>query len=411
MSTPPPATSGPPVDEIALRDRDADKGLVANYVDRLKSGELGVLPVIVGVIIVWLVFWSQNHRFLTAFNLTNLTLQTVGIAVAASGIVLVLLLGEIDLAVGSVAGLCASIAVVTNLDHSVPGWAAVGLGILAGAVIGFIHGAITAWVGVPSFVVTLAGFIGWQGVMLKTLGEGGSRNVTDDFMQSLTQRFLGPEIAWPLVIALLAVLIGNDLYQRRKRLAAGLVTPPIAGTLIRDGLIAAVAIAATLVWTRDRGLPLAVVILLAIVIVLDLTVRRSPFGRRIMAVGGNKEAARRAGISVQNTLILVFLLCGALGGFAGIMLASRNLNVTQTTGGGQFLLMSIAAAVIGGTSLFGGRGSVWSAPLGALVLGSVANGIALLGLTSDYEYMITALVLLAAVVLDAVARRGRRAAR
>ena len=397
-----------PADDIALRDRDAEKGLIGGYLDRLKSGELGSLPVILGVIIVWAVFYFQNSNFLTAFNLTNLTLQSVAYAVAASGIVLVLLLGEIDLALGSVAGLCAAICVVMNLDHGVPGVVAVLLGVLAGAAAGFIHGAIIAWIGVPSFVVTLAGFIGWQGLLLYTLGSGGSRNITDEFTLNLTQKFLGPEIAWPIVIALLVVLFANDLYQRRKRLAAGLVTPPLVGTLIRDCLIAAVAVAAVLVWTSDRGMPVAVVITLAIVIGLDLMVRRTPFGRRIMAVGGNKEAARRAGISVSNTLLIVFVMCGALGGLAGILLSSRGLNVTQTTGGGNFLLSSIAAAVIGGTSLFGGRGSVWSALLGALVLGSVANGIALLGLTSDYEQMITALVLLAAVVLDALARRGRR---
>ncbi len=409
MTTDAPQPAGP--DDIALRDRDADKGLIGNYFDRLKSGELGSLPVILGVIIVWLVFYMKNSNFLSAFNLTNLTLQSVAIAVAAAGVVLVLLLGEIDLAVGSVAGLCAAICVVANLDHGVPGWLAVALAVLAGAVIGFIHGAITAWVGVPSFVVTLAGFIGWGGLLLYTLGAGGSRNITDQFTLDLTQKFLGPEFAWPLVIALLVCLFGNDLYQRRKRLAAGLVTPPLAGTLIRDCLVAAVAIGAVLVWSSDRGMPVAVVILLAIIIGLDLLVRRTPFGRRIMAVGGNKEAARRAGISVNNTLIIVFVLCGALAGLAGIMLSSRGLSVTQSTGGGNFLLTAIAAAVIGGTSLFGGRGTVYSALLGALVLGSVANGIALLGLTSDYEQMITALVLLAAVVLDAVARRGRRAAR
>ena len=215
-----------PADDIALRDRDAEKGLIGGYLDRLKSGELGSLPVILGVIIVWAVFYFQNSNFLTAFNLTNLTLQSVAYAVAASGIVLVLLLGEIDLALGSVAGLCAAICVVMNLDHGVPGVVAVLLGVLAGAAAGFIHGAIIAWIGVPSFVVTLAGFIGWQGLLLYTLGSGGSRNITDEFTLNLTQKFLGPEIAWPIVIALLVVLFANDLYQRRKRLAAGLVTPP-----------------------------------------------------------------------------------------------------------------------------------------------------------------------------------------
>lgn len=409
MSTTQP-TPPPEIDEIALRDRDADKGLVGNYIDRLKGGDLGSLPVIVGVIVVWAVFYSQNDKFLSAFNLTNLSLQIVSVGVAAVGIVLVLLLGEIDLSVGSVSGLCAAVTVVVNLDHGVSGPLALILGLLTGLVIGLIHGAIITLIGVPSFVVTLAGFIGWQGVLLYVLGDQGTRNVTDDFLLSLTDTFYGPAVAWPLLIVLLVALFGNDLYQRRRRLAAGLVVPPLAGTMIRDAIIAVVGVAAVAVWTEDRGLPLAVLILLVIVVVFDLIVRRTTFGRHIFAVGGNKEAARRAGISNKKIIAIVFGLCSMLAAAGGIMQASRGLSVNQASGSGQYLLNVIAAAVIGGTSLFGGRGSVWSAVLGALVIGSVANGIALLGLTSDYEFMITALVLLAAVIIDALARRGRATA-
>lgn len=409
MSTTQP-TPPPEIDEIALRDRDADKGLVGSYIDRLKGGDLGSLPVIVGVIVVWAVFYSQNDKFLSAFNLTNLSLQIVSVGVAAVGIVLVLLLGEIDLSVGSVSGLCAAVAVVVNLDHGVSGPLALLLGLLTGLVIGLIHGAIITMIGVPSFVVTLAGFIGWQGVLLYVLGDQGTRNVTDDFLLSLTDTFYGPEVAWPLLIVLLVGLFGNDLYQRRRRVAAGLVVPPLAGLMIRDAIIAIVGIAAVAVWTEDRGLPLAVLILLVIVVVFDLIVRRTTFGRHIFAVGGNKEAARRAGISNKKIIAIVFGLCSMLAAAGGIMQASRGLSVNQASGSGQYLLNVIAAAVIGGTSLFGGRGSVWSAVLGALVIGSVANGIALLGLTSDYEFMITALVLLAAVIIDALARRGRATA-
>jgi D-xylose transport system permease protein len=397
----------PPQDDIALRDRDADRGLVGQYIAKLRGGDLGALPVIVGVIVVWAIFQSQNDNFLTSFNLTNLSLQITPVAIAAIGVVLVLLLGEIDLSVGSVSGLCAAIAVVMNLDHGLNGPTAVLLGVLAGAVIGLIQGLIITRLAVPSFVVTLAGLIGWQGVLLYVLGDGGTRNLTDPFMVDLTNKFFGPEVAWPIVIALIVVLFGNDIYQRRRRVAAGLTVGPFAGLMIRDAIISVVAVVATVVWLDDRGLPLAVLIMLALAIVFDLIVRRTPFGRHVFAVGGNKEAARRAGISVPMIMTVVFMLCSALAAFAGMMAASRGLAVNQQSGAGSFLLNAIAAAVIGGTSLFGGRGSIWSAVLGALVIGSVANGIALIGLTSDYEFMITALVLLAAVIVDATARRGR----
>lgn len=401
---------GPPVDDIALRDRDADRSLVSGYIQQLKTGDLGMLPVIVGVIVVWVVFYLQNDRFLSSFNLTNLSLQICAVGIAAVGVVLVLLLGEIDLALGSVSGLCAAIVVVLNLEHSVAGPLAVLIGILAGAGVGLIHALVITRIGVPSFVVTLAGFIGWQGALLYVLGSGGARNVTDDFMLSLTDTFYGPEVAWPLVIVLLAVMVGFDHLARIRRVKAGLSDTAIGPIIVREAVIGIAAIVAVLIWTDDRGLPLAVLIFLGLVVAFDLIVRRTPFGRHIFAVGGSKEAARRAGINVNRIMTIVFVLSGALAAFAGIMAASRGLSVNQQSGGGAFLLNAIAAAVIGGTSLFGGRGSIYAALLGALVIGSVANGIALLGLTSDYELMITALVLLAAVIVDAVARRGRQSA-
>ncbi|MGD9694927.1 MAG: sugar ABC transporter permease [Thermoleophilia bacterium] len=397
-----------PAGDIALRDRDADRGLVQGYLERLKSGDLGMLPVIFGVAVVWIVFYLQNHRFVSAFNLTNLSLQICAVGIAAIGVVLVLLLGEIDLALGSVSGLCAAIVVVMNLEHSVPGVLAVLLGLAAGAAVGLFHALVITQIGVPSFVVTLAGFIGWQGALLYVLGEGGARNVTDDFMLSLTDTFFGAAVAWPLVIALLVVMVALDHVARRRRIAAGLSDTALAPLLVREVVICVVAVVAVSVWTEDRGLPLAVLILVGLVIAFDLLVRRTLFGRHIFAVGGNKEAARRAGINVNRIVTIVFVLSGTLAAAAGIMAASRGLAVNQQSGGGAFLLNAIAAAVIGGTSLFGGRGSVYAALLGALVIGSVANGIALLGLTSDYEQMITALVLLAAVIVDAVARRGRQ---
>ncbi len=397
-------------DQIALRDRDADRSLVSGYIERLKGGDLGMLPVIFGVIVVWAVFYLQNDRFLSAFNLTNLSLQICAVGIAAIGVVLVLLLGEIDLALGSVSGLAAAIVVVVNLEHAVAGPLAVLLGLLAGAAVGLFHAVIITRIGVPSFVVTLAGFIGWQGALLYVLGNGGARNVTDSFMLSLTDTFFGPAVTWPIVIGLLGLMIGAGHLGHHRRKAAGLDTDPIIGLVLREVVIVVLAVSAVLVWMKDRGLPLAVLILFGLVIGFDLIVRRTPFGRHVFAVGGSKEAARRAGINVTRIMTIVFVLSGTLAAAAGIMAASRGLAINQQSGGGAFLLNAIAAAVIGGTSLFGGRGSVYAALLGALVIGSVANGIALLGLTSDLEQMITALVLLAAVIVDATARRGRQSA-
>lgn len=394
--------------DLAARDSDAERGLVGGYIDRLKGGDLGSLPVIFGVIVVWVVFYLQNDRFLSAFNLTNLSLQITALGIAAIGVVMVLFLGEIDLTVGSVAGLSAAIMAVLNLEHGVPGVLALLLALLGGAAVGLFHGLMTTQFGVPSFVVTLAGLIGWQGLQLYVLGEGGTRNITDDATLALNDTFFQEAVAWPLVIAATVAMVAFDQFGRRRRIAAGLQVGPYAGTLLRQAIIAAVAIAAVIIWMRDRGMPLAILILVGLVVALDLVIRRTPFGRHVFAVGGNAEAARRAGVSVTRIRVIVFVLSGLFSAAGGIMLASRGLSANQSTGGGSFLLFAIAAAVIGGTSLFGGRGSIYSALLGALVIGSVANGIALLGLASDFEFMITALVLLAAVLVDATARRGRQ---
>lgn len=396
-------------DEIAARDRDADRGAFGAYIDRLKTGELGALPVIFGLIVIGVVFYSQESAFLSAFNLTNLALQISAVGILSIGVVWVLLLGEIDLAIGSLSGLAAAVCVVSNLDGGVPGWLAIILGLAVGAGVGLAHGLIITMLRVPSFIVTLAGLIGWQGVLLYTLGSGGTRNITDDQILALTDTFFAAAVAWPIAIVLIGLLVGSDHWRRISRKRAGLVSEPFASMLIRHVIVGAAGIVAVAVFTSDRGLPLAVLILLALVVIFDLVARRTQFGRHVFAVGGNPEAARRAGINVERIRILVFVMSGAFAAAGGIMYASRLLAVNQASGSGSVLLLAIAGAVIGGTSLFGGRGTIYAALLGALVLGSVANGIALLGLSSDFEFMITAAVLLAAVVVDATARRGRQA--
>lgn len=399
------------VDQIAERDRDSDRGLVQGYIEKLKSGDLGMLPVIAALVIIWTFFAIKSDIFLGAENLTNMSLQVSWIGIISIGVVWVLLLGEIDLAAGSVAGLAAASMTILNLDHGVPGWLSMVLGIMIGAAVGLFQGFIITIVRVPSFIVTLAGLIGFQGLMLWVLGSRGSRNVTDKLTLNLNDVFFGPVVAWIAIAVLLGVFVLSGLMGRTRRAQADLKMESFAVYAIRTAIVVGVVLAATAVFTSDRGLPLAFVIFVGLVVIMDLVARRSTFGRHVYAVGGNKEASRRSGIRVERVRLIVFVMSGAFAAFGGIMLASRNLTVTQSTGGGATLLNAIAAAVIGGVSLFGGRGSMYGALFGGLVLGSLANGIAILSLPSSTEYMVTAAVLLAAVIVDALARRGRTPSR
>lgn len=394
------------VDQIAERDRDSDRGLVQGYIEKLKSGDLGMLPVIAALVIIWTFFAIKSDIFLGAENLTNMSLQVSWIGIISIGVVWVLLLGEIDLAAGSVAGLAAASMTILNLDHGVPGWLSIVLGIVIGGAVGLFQGFIITIVRVPSFIVTLSGLIGFQGLMLWVLGSRGSRNVTDKLTLDLNNVFFGPVVAWIVIAILLATFVMVGLLGRTRRAQADLKMESFAVFAIRTAIVVGVVLAATAVFTSDRGLPLAFVIFVGLVVIMDLIARRSTFGRHVYAVGGNKEASRRSGIRVERVRLIVFVMSGAFAAFGGIMLASRNLTVTQSTGGGATLLNAIAAAVIGGVSLFGGRGSMYGALFGGLVLGSLANGIAILSLPSSTEYMVTAAVLLAAVIVDALARRG-----
>jgi D-xylose transport system permease protein len=377
---------------------------------RIRGGELGALPVVVGLAVIWTIFYVQESRFLSAQNLTNLVLQITAVGTISVGIVLVLLLGEVDLSVGSVSGLCACVLAVLNIKQGWPVVPAIIAAILVGTVIGLIQGAIFTRFGVPSFVVTLSGLIGWQGVQLAVLGKTGTINFPfDGGVAKLTNTFFPAAVGYLLVLVAVGAYVASALADARRRAAAGLLTRPVTDTVLKAAVIAVLLLAAVLVLNSDRGTPLALLIFVGFVVVFDLILRRTRYGRSIFAVGGNIEAARRAGINVNLVRISVFALCSTMAAIGGILAASRLLAAGQSTGGGETLLYAIAAAVIGGTSLFGGRGSTYSALLGILVIGSIANGMDLLGLESAIKFMITGAVLLAAVVLDAVARRGRAA--
>jgi len=304
----------------------------------------------------------------------------------------------------------AAVMAVLNVKAGLPGALAVGVGVLAGAGIGLLQGVWITRFRVPSFVVTLAGLLGWQGLLLWVLGDTGTVNLTDPAITNLAGIFLGPRLGWFVGLAAVAVFLASLSRARRRRVAAGLGVGTTGALVARIVLVGGGILLAIAVLDAGRGVPLAMLILLGFVVAFDWVTTRTGWGRHVFAVGGNAEAARRAGVAVDRVRVLVFTLSATLAACGGILAASRLLAVNQSSGSGDVVLNAIAAAVIGGTSLFGGRGTIWSALLGALVIGSISNGMDLLALASSVKFMITGGVLLAAVTIDAVSRRGRQAA-
>jgi D-xylose transport system permease protein len=388
----------------------SSRSLASAGLQRLRQGELGSLPVIVGLIVIWGFFVSQEPVYLSARNLSNLVLQIAPTGAVAIGIVLVLLLGEIDLSVGSVAGLCSAILGVLIVTHEWPWWAAILIVLGTGAAIGAFQGMWFAVLGVPAFVVTLAGFLGWQGVQLRVLGSTGTVNVFEANIAKIAQSYVPTYWGWIIGVGASAAYAASLLVEQARRRRRGLDVSPLALVLVRIGVVATIAIASVYVLNSFNGVPTAGLILLGLVVFFSLVMTRTRFGRYVYAVGGNAEAARRAGVNVTRIRIVVFALAGLMAAVGGLMFVSRLTAASTQTGGGTFLLEAIAAAVIGGTSLFGGRGSVWSALLGALVIGSVANGLDLLAQPPEIKYMVEGAILLLAVTIDAVSRRGRASA-
>jgi D-xylose transport system permease protein len=402
---------------------------------RLRSGDLGSLPVILAIIVIWGYFQSKESTFLSARNLSNLILQIGVTGTLAVGIVLVLMLGEIDLSVGSVMILSSALVGWAIVNKEWSWYWAIILAIVVGAAIGAFQGTWFAIIGVPSFVVTLAGLLGWQGVEIHVLGSSGTINVFDPSISKIAGSYLPHFWGWLLAIALVAVYAVARVLEALKRRRAGLPSTPLLGVALGTILIAVIALFATAVLngefkttvsesgkvakdpifrtlfgSYDSGVPTAGVILLGLVVFFHWVTTRTKFGRYIFAVGGNAEAARRAGINIKLIRIAVFSLCGSLAAIAGLIQTSRLQAASLAIDPGQVTLEAIAAAVIGGTSLFGGRGTVWSALLGALVIGSVGSGLDLIGQGPDVKLMVEGSILLLAVTLDAVARRGRASA-
>jgi D-xylose transport system permease protein len=382
---------------------------VRKAVAALARGDLAWVRVLVGIAVIWTIFQLANDRFLSAVNLSNLTLQIAATATISIGVVLVLLLGEIDLSVGAVSGLAAGVMAVLSVQHGWPPILGIAAGLAVGMAIGLFNGLIVTTFGIPSFVVTLAGLLGWQGALLWVLGDTGSVNLPPSIITDLTTTFFSSTVGWILGIGAIVLFAASHLAARRRRVAAGLEVQPIAATALSVALVAAAIIVAIAILNSDRGVPLAAVIVVVLTVVFTFITERTRYGRHIFAVGGNEEAARRAGISINVVKVSVFTLASTLAAAGGILAASRLLAVNQQSGSGDVLLLAIAGPVIAGTSLFGGRGYVWSALLGAVVIGSISNGMDLLALDSDVKFMITGAVLLAAVTIDAVTRRRRAA--
>jgi D-xylose transport system permease protein len=396
------ATAAPVAEKVRVARSEALR--------RFVQGDLASLRVVLGLAVIWIIFQSQNDRFLSAENLTNLMLQITAVGLISVGIVYVLLLGEIDLSVGAVSGLAAAVMAVLNVQHGWSPYLAIAAGVLVGTAIGFFQGTVFTRFGVPSFVVTLAGLLAWQGALLQVLGSTGSINITDPKITGLANTFYSDAVGWIFCALVIGAYAAVVLVGHRRRVAAGLAGEGVGPLALRIALVAVIAIVAIAILNSDRGLPLALLILLGFVVGMEYVVKRTRFGRHVYAVGGNAEAARRAGIRIDWVRIAVFAICSTMAAIGGIMAASRLLAVNQSSGGSDLLLLAIAGPVIAGTSLFGGRGSVWTALLGALVIGSISNGMDLLALSSAVKFMVTGGVLLLAVIVDAIARQQRQAA-
>ena len=390
-------------------------GFVRLWWQGVRAGELGSLPIIVGLVVIAIIFGILDDTFLTERNFTNLLLQMSAIATIAIGVVFVLLIGEIDLSVAFVSAVGG--VVMTLLlrpdDPGWPWWAAILAALICTTVIGFVQALVITKAGVPSFVVTLAGLLIWSGVVLILTTQAssvGTIRVQDETVVGIANDFLSTTAGWVVGVVAVASFALAQLQNARTRRAGGLYAKPVVVLAIQVLALAVVTFAAVWYVNKDRGVPKVTVILLILLVFWSFIASRTRFGRHVYAVGGSAEASRRAGINVDRVRIAVFMISGFMAGVGGIMLASRLRSVATNTGGGNLLLLVIAAAVIGGTSLFGGVGRVVSALLGALVIASIQNGMDLLGLASGTKFVITGLVLLGAVLVDAYAKR-RRAAR
>jgi D-xylose transport system permease protein len=409
-TAPAPVEGGPGAPAIAAPEGESLQHYARRWWAGVKAGDLGSLPIVIGLILIAIVFQSQNSNFLTSGNFVNLIVQAAAITTIGMGIVFVLLLGEIDLSVGfvsAVAGVTTALLTLPDNSHVFAAAPTLVIALGVGLAIGTLHGLLITKVGIPSFVVTLAGLLGWNGVVLLLIGDRGTVIIQNSFFVGFANDFLPSATAWILAIVGIALYAALLFWQRIQRARHGLPSVPDALLALRVAGLAVAVLAVVYVCDQDRGIPYVLLMLAGVAIFWTYVLNRTRFGRHIYAVGGNTEAARRAGINVDNIKIACFAICSMMAALGGIVLASRLRSVDTGAGGGSILLYAIAAPVIGGTSLFGGRGNIKSAVLGALVIASIDNGLGLLGLSSGTKFIITAGVLLLAVTVDSIARKGR----
>ncbi|MFD5142037.1 sugar ABC transporter permease [Streptomyces sp. NPDC058401] len=402
----------PAVDPRLLVREQGFAGYVNEFGRKLKAGDLGSVPVVLGLIIIWSIFQGLNSNFLGAENLTNIAITMTATGMMAVGIIFVLLLGEIDLSVGSVSGVSGAIVAVLSVTHGVNEWLAILAAIAGGALIGSLHGFFFAKIGAPAFAVTLSGLLFWSGAMLQILGSNGTINLDSEGVVGQLTTYFFSDVAVGYGLAALAVAgyFLATFSDNRRRAAAGVPSRPLGEILLRTGLLAVFTFGPAAVFNQYKGLPLAIVLFLLALVGTDFLLRRTAFGRQIFALGGSVEASRRAGINVNRVRITVFAIAGTFAAIGGLFWASKIAAANQSAGAGDLLMNVIAAAVIGGTSLFGGRGRTWNALLGVMVITSIQYGLALEGIATPIQYMITGAVLLATVVIDSVTRKTQKTA-
>ncbi|MGU3645655.1 sugar ABC transporter permease [Microbacterium sp. C23T] len=381
------------------------------FVSRVRGGDLGALPVVLGIAVIWTVFQLLNPVFLSSENLVNLTMQCAAIGTIALGVVVVLLVGEIDLSVGSVSGLGAAVLAVTFVQLQWNLVLSLIAGIAIGCLVGLLYGFLYTRFGLPSFVITLAGLLGFLGLQLWVLGETGSIAIPfDSWLVQFAQQMFLPVWASYVVAVLAAGAFAWSLLRRsRRRAAANLVSQSYGEIALRSGVLLAFLLVATWYLNLYRGVGVMFLFFLGLVVAMNFALTRTRWGRAVYAVGGSVEAARRAGIRVDRIYLSVFAMCSTLAAVGGILAAARLASANQSSGTGDVNLNAIAAAVIGGTSLFGGRGSAYSALVGIIVIQSISSGLTLLNLDSSVQFMVTGVVLVLAVIVDSLSRRTRAA--
>ncbi|MFJ6854151.1 sugar ABC transporter permease [Streptomyces sp. NPDC091271] len=387
-------------------------GYLTEFRRKMRGGDLGSIPVVIGLIIICVVFQSLNSEFLSAKNISDIAVTMVATGMMAVGIIFVLLLGEIDLSVGSVSGVSGAVVAVLSVSNGLNEWLAVLVAIVSGAVIGAVHGFFFARIGAPAFAVTLAGLLFWLGLMLQLLGDTGTINLDSDGVVGKLTTYYFTDVAAAYGLAAVAVIAFflSAFLDARRREAAGIPSRPVTDIVVRTVVLAVFAFAAAYMFNQYRGLPLALVLFLVVLVGTDFMLRRTTYGRKIFALGGSVEASRRAGINVTAIRVSVFAIAGTFAAIGGLFWASKIAAVNQGSGTGDLLMNVIAAAVIGGTSLFGGRGRTWNALLGVMVIVSIQYGLSLEGIKTPVQYMITGGVLLATVVIDSVTRKTQKTA-